>query len=152
MDTILVTGSNGYLGYAVAQRLAASHHVVGFDRRQPSHPPPVAECLYVDLTSEASLRRGLEAVRELQDRAGNPGQAALGLGNSLAAVNRRAVHLLLISERFAAAGTPRPASYRISRDRRRSARIFPPVWIDGMDVEGARRSVGSCVDRAERGV
>ncbi len=65
MDTILVTGSNGYLGYAVAQRLAASHHVVGFDRRQPSHPPPVAECLYVDLTSEASLRRGLEAVREL---------------------------------------------------------------------------------------
>ncbi|HYB73474.1 MAG TPA: Vms1/Ankzf1 family peptidyl-tRNA hydrolase [Candidatus Sulfotelmatobacter sp.] len=45
-----------------------------------------------------------EAVRELQDRAGNPGQAALGLVNTLAAVNRRAVHLLLISERFAAAG------------------------------------------------
>lgn len=63
-DTVLVTGSSGYLGYAVAQRLASSFTVVGFDRRQPAHPPPAAECLYVDVTSEASLRRGLVAVRE----------------------------------------------------------------------------------------
>jgi len=63
--TILVTGSNGYIGYAVAQRLAESFNVVGFDRRQPSHPPPTTECLYVDLTSEPGLRRGLEAVRDL---------------------------------------------------------------------------------------
>jgi nucleoside-diphosphate-sugar epimerase len=63
--TILVTGSNGYLGYAVAKRLGERYPVVGFDRRAPSHPPPAAECLYVDLTSEPSLRRGLEAVRDL---------------------------------------------------------------------------------------
>ncbi|HEU5299420.1 MAG TPA: NAD(P)-dependent oxidoreductase [bacterium] len=63
--TVLITGSNGYLGYAVARRLSEHYAVVGFDRRAPSHPPPSAECIYVDLTSDASLRRGLETVREL---------------------------------------------------------------------------------------
>ncbi|HET7009446.1 MAG TPA: NAD(P)-dependent oxidoreductase [Anaerolineales bacterium] len=61
----MVTGSSGYLGYAVSHRLSQGYNVVGFDRRAPSHPPPPAECLYVDLTSEPSLRRGLETVREL---------------------------------------------------------------------------------------
>ncbi len=64
-ETVLVTGSSGFLGYHVARRLTASFDVVGFDRRAPSHPPPTAECLYVDLTSEQSLARGLDAVRDL---------------------------------------------------------------------------------------
>jgi len=64
-DTILVTGTSGRLGYPVAKRLAESYNVVGFDRRAPSHPPPSAECLYVDLTSEESVRRGLQAIRDL---------------------------------------------------------------------------------------
>jgi len=64
-DTILVTGTSGRIGYPVAKRLAESYNVVGFDRRAPSHPPPSAECLYVDLTSEESVRRGLQAIRDL---------------------------------------------------------------------------------------
>jgi nucleoside-diphosphate-sugar epimerase/uncharacterized membrane protein len=72
-ETILITGSNGYLGYAVAKRLSEHYAVVGFDRRAPSHPPPSAECIYVDLTSDPSLRRALETVHELH-------------GNTLAAV------------------------------------------------------------------
>ena len=64
-DTILITGSSGRIGYPLAKRLAESFNVVGFDRYAPSHPPPSAECLYVDLTSDKSLRRGLEAIREL---------------------------------------------------------------------------------------
>lgn len=63
--TILVTGSSGMIGYPVAQRLTAWYNVVCFDRRAPSHPPPSAECLYVDLTSETSTQRGLNAIREL---------------------------------------------------------------------------------------
>jgi len=64
-DTILITGSSGRIGYPLAKRLAESFNVVGFDRRAPSHPPPSAECLYVDLTLDESLRRGLQAIREL---------------------------------------------------------------------------------------
>lgn len=63
--TVLVTGSSGYLGYAVAKQLSETFAVVGFDRRAPSHPPPSAECIYTDVTSEPSLRRALEALREL---------------------------------------------------------------------------------------
>jgi nucleoside-diphosphate-sugar epimerase len=63
--TILITGSSGRIGYPLARRLAESFNVVGFDRRAPSHPPPSAECLYVDLTIDESLRRGLQAIREL---------------------------------------------------------------------------------------
>jgi nucleoside-diphosphate-sugar epimerase len=63
--TILITGSSGRIGYPLARRLAESYNVVGFDRRAPSHPPPSAECLYVDLTLDESLRRGLQAIREL---------------------------------------------------------------------------------------
>jgi len=64
-EAVLVTGSSGRIGYPLAKRLAESFNVIGFDTRAPSHPPPSAECLYVDLTSDKSLRRGLEAVREL---------------------------------------------------------------------------------------
>jgi len=49
-------------------------------------------------------RHEAAAVRDLLDRAGNPAQAALGAANVVAAVNRRAVHLLLVAEGFAAAG------------------------------------------------
>lgn len=63
----------------MARRLSAQYAVVGFDRRAPSHPPPSAECIYVDLTSDASLRRGLETVRELH-------------GNTLASVMHLAAH------------------------------------------------------------
>ena len=63
-DTILITGTSGRIGYPLAKRLAESFNVVGFDRRAPSHPPPSAECLYVDLTLEESVRRGLEAIRD----------------------------------------------------------------------------------------
>ena len=67
-ETILVTGTSGRIGYAVAKRLAEeqqSFNVIGFDRKPPSHPLTSAECLYVDLTDEESTRRGLQAIRDL---------------------------------------------------------------------------------------
>src|SRR3990170_3733465 len=63
--TILITGASGRIGYPLAKRLAESYNVVGFDRRAPSHPPPSAECLYVDLTLDESLHRGLQTIRDL---------------------------------------------------------------------------------------
>ncbi|MGH9954793.1 MAG: NAD-dependent epimerase/dehydratase family protein [Nitrososphaeraceae archaeon] len=63
--TVLVTGSSGRIGYPLAKKLARSFDVVGFDRKAPSHPPPSTECLYVDLTLEESVCRGLRAIRDL---------------------------------------------------------------------------------------
>jgi nucleoside-diphosphate-sugar epimerase len=67
-ETILVTGTSGRIGYAIAKRLAEeqqSFNVIGFDCKAPSHPLTSAECLYVDLTDEESTRRGLQAIRDL---------------------------------------------------------------------------------------
>jgi peptide chain release factor subunit 1 len=73
-----------------------------------------------DLPVRAGLSRVEEAVRSalqawerrceaaalaaLSDRAGDPALAGLGLDNTLAAANRRAVHLLVVSEQFVADG------------------------------------------------
>lgn len=62
-DTILVTGSSGFVGSAVVNRLASEFPVVGFDRDGPPHPPPSAECVCVDLTSDESVLAGLNRVR-----------------------------------------------------------------------------------------
>jgi nucleoside-diphosphate-sugar epimerase len=67
-ETILVTGTSGRIGYAIAKRLAEeqqSFNIIGFDLKAPSHPLTSAECLYVDLTDEESTRRGLQTIRDL---------------------------------------------------------------------------------------
>lgn len=64
-ETILITGTSGRIGYPLARKLAESFNVVGFDRKAPSHPPPSAECLYVDLTVEKSVHHALEVICEL---------------------------------------------------------------------------------------
>ena len=60
---VLVTGSSGLLGSAVVRRLSERSQVVGFDREGYPHPPPEAECVCVDVTSDESVRAGLERVR-----------------------------------------------------------------------------------------
>jgi nucleoside-diphosphate-sugar epimerase len=62
-DTVLVTGSSGLIGTEVCNRLGQRFNVVGFDRDGGPHPPPVAECVCVDLTSDESVAAGLERVR-----------------------------------------------------------------------------------------
>ena len=59
---VIVTGSSGLLGSAVVRRLAHEFRVVGFDREGYPHPPPEAECICVDVTSEASIQAGLNRV------------------------------------------------------------------------------------------
>lgn len=62
-ETVLVTGSSGLIGTALCNRLGERFSVVGFDREGPPHPPPVAECVCVDITSDQSVREGLQRVR-----------------------------------------------------------------------------------------
>lgn len=63
-DVVIVTGSSGLIGSATAARLAERFAVVGFDRAGLPHPPPSADCVSVDLTSDDSVREGLSHVRD----------------------------------------------------------------------------------------
>jgi nucleoside-diphosphate-sugar epimerase len=62
-ETVLVTGSSGRVGAAVAERLATTYQVVGFDRQAPAEAPAGIDSLAVDLCSDGSVRAGLDAVR-----------------------------------------------------------------------------------------
>lgn len=63
-EVILVTGSSGLIGYAATNQFAKRFRVVGFDREGPPPPPPAAECVSLDLTSDESVRSGLDRVRQ----------------------------------------------------------------------------------------
>lgn len=62
-DVVLITGSSGLIGAAAVVRFAAEYRVIGFDREGAPHPPAKAECVCVDLTSDESVRAGMECVR-----------------------------------------------------------------------------------------
>lgn len=63
-NTVIVTGSSGLIGSAVVNRFAEHYRVVGFDAEGPTHPPPAAECVCVDVTSDESVKEGLARVRK----------------------------------------------------------------------------------------
>jgi nucleoside-diphosphate-sugar epimerase len=61
---IIVTGSSGLIGFALANRLTQTYRVVGFDRPGAPHPPPEVENIPVDLTLDDSVTSGLRQVRD----------------------------------------------------------------------------------------
>jgi len=63
-DVIIVTGSSGLIGSALANRLGSAFTVIGFDREGPPYPPPSADCVAVDVTSDESVQHALAGVRE----------------------------------------------------------------------------------------
>lgn len=62
MPTIVVTGSSGLIGSAIARRLKSAFRVVGFDTKPPALGAPV-EHYDVDLTSDGSIANALAEVR-----------------------------------------------------------------------------------------
>ena len=65
---VLITGSSGFLGQAMAARLVRHYRVVGLDTVQPKRPLEDVETVLVDLTSDESVR---EALVELCRRYGS---------------------------------------------------------------------------------
>ncbi|MGH8078257.1 MAG: NAD-dependent epimerase/dehydratase family protein, partial [Lysobacter sp.] len=59
-DVVVVTGSSGFIGSAVVVKLAERFRVVGFDNEGSTHPPAVAECVCVDVTSDDSVAAAMK--------------------------------------------------------------------------------------------
>jgi nucleoside-diphosphate-sugar epimerase len=62
-DVILLTGSSGLIGSAIARRLGGRFRVVGLDVKEPSQGRSNVEFVKVDLTSDESVAEALEQVR-----------------------------------------------------------------------------------------
>ena len=63
-EVVVITGSGGRIGSALAERLAERYTLVGFDRR-PNHCAPTADdCLQVDVTDDESVSNAFAHVRE----------------------------------------------------------------------------------------
>lgn len=65
--TVLITGSSGFLGEAIAKGLLDRYRVVGLDVRKPKQPVEGMETVEIDLTSDESVDA---AVKDAADRAG----------------------------------------------------------------------------------
>lgn len=62
-ETVIITGSSGFIGSALVNKLAGRFALVGFDRAASRQPPSAAECVCIDLTSEEAIAAALQRVR-----------------------------------------------------------------------------------------
>jgi nucleoside-diphosphate-sugar epimerase len=61
-EIILITGGSGHIASALIQRLASSYEIVGLDAT--GTPPAPAQCIPIDLESDASVEQALQQVRQ----------------------------------------------------------------------------------------
>jgi nucleoside-diphosphate-sugar epimerase len=54
---VIVSGSSGYVGSAIIDKLAKDFTRVGLDGGWSLHPPVAAECVCIDITSDQKCRR-----------------------------------------------------------------------------------------------
>ncbi|MGD9511448.1 MAG: NAD-dependent epimerase/dehydratase family protein [Geminicoccaceae bacterium] len=65
--TVLITGSSGFLGQAIARGLRDRYRVIGLDLQQPRQPVADVDTIAIDLTSQESVAA---AVKDAAARAG----------------------------------------------------------------------------------
>jgi nucleoside-diphosphate-sugar epimerase len=63
-ETVLITGASGFIGRALASRLAARRDVIGLDLKPPREAPRGVSHVELDLTSDDSVRQALRACAE----------------------------------------------------------------------------------------
>ncbi len=64
LPTVLITGSSGFLGQAIARGLIDRYRVIGLDVAKPKHAPDGMETIEIDLTSDEGVSRAVQAARE----------------------------------------------------------------------------------------
>lgn len=60
---VIITGSSGFIGSALVRKLSGVFDLVGFDRIASRAPPPEAECVCIDLTSEEGVKGAFDRLR-----------------------------------------------------------------------------------------
>jgi len=55
-EVVIITGGSGFIGSALINKLAGHFTLVGLDKIPARQPPPAAECVCIDLTSEEGMR------------------------------------------------------------------------------------------------
>ena len=68
LPTVLITGSSGFLGQAIARGLSGRYRIIGLDVMQPKKPLDGVDTVEIDLTSDESVAR---ALAETRSRAGD---------------------------------------------------------------------------------
>lgn len=58
--TVLITGSSGFLGQAIAKGLIDRYRVIGLDRGAPERPPAGMDTIELDLSSDESVDGAIE--------------------------------------------------------------------------------------------
>ncbi|MBI2791818.1 MAG: NAD-dependent epimerase/dehydratase family protein [Gammaproteobacteria bacterium] len=62
-DVVIITGSSGFIGSSLIKKLDGQFVLLGFDKSASHQPPPAAECVCIDLTSEEGVKAAFERVR-----------------------------------------------------------------------------------------
>lgn len=63
-NVILVTGCSGRIGTRVLERFGQQYQIVGFDVVEPKTKYPNSEYVYMDLSSDESVQKGFDYVKE----------------------------------------------------------------------------------------
>ncbi len=62
-EVVIVSGSSGLIGTALINELAKNYQIVGLDNVGYPFPPPEAECICIDITSDESMERAFSRIR-----------------------------------------------------------------------------------------
>ncbi|SMB83550.1 NAD-dependent epimerase/dehydratase [Hymenobacter roseosalivarius DSM 11622] len=63
-EILLVSGSSGLIGTAVIKALAGQYTIIGLDNKGFPYPPPEAECITIDITSDEAVQKVFRDIRQ----------------------------------------------------------------------------------------
>lgn len=63
-EVIVVSGSSGLIGTAVIKGLAGRYTIVGLDNKGYPYPPPEADCVTIDITSDEQVQKVFSDIRQ----------------------------------------------------------------------------------------